>query len=89
MTTVERAEHASPAIAERVASLDWTRIGEGLDTYGCATIKSLLTRPECTALARMYGDDDRFRRRVVMARHGFGRGEYHARRSFHSIREMP
>src|ERR1044071_2459943 len=76
MTTLQRAERTSSAIADRIAALDWTRIGEALDTYGCATIENLLTRQECAALTRMYADDDRFRSRVVMARHGFGRGEY-------------
>ena len=31
---------------------------------------------QCDAFIRMYDDQDRFRSRVVMARHNFGRGEY-------------
>ncbi|NVL67857.1 2OG-Fe(II) oxygenase, partial [Escherichia coli] len=42
----------------------------------CTVLKGLLTPDECDALAAMYPDDSRFRSRVVMGRHGFGRGEY-------------
>lgn len=47
-----------------------------LDTYGCAVLPGLLTPSECRDLAALYGQDDGFRSRVVMARHGFGQGEY-------------
>jgi hypothetical protein len=47
-----------------------------LDAQGCETIERLLTPAECAALAMLYSDDTRFRSKVVMARHGFGRGEY-------------
>jgi len=49
---------------------------ESLDSDGWAVTGKLLAPAECRALAAMYGDDARFRSRVVMARHGFGRGEY-------------
>src|SRR6185503_11565725 len=62
--------------AERVASLDWPAIDASLDAHGCATIAGLLPEDDCRALARSYADDTRFRSRVVMSRHGFGRGEY-------------
>ncbi len=61
---------------ERLAGPDWRRIGEALDAHGCAVIGGLLSGDECAALARSYPDDALFRSRVVMARHGFGRGEY-------------
>jgi hypothetical protein len=48
----------------------------GLDAYGCATTGPLLAPDEATGLAGLYGSDDLFRSRIVMARHGFGRGEY-------------
>ncbi|WP_240359257.1 2OG-Fe(II) oxygenase [Pyxidicoccus trucidator] len=66
----------APTISERVAGLDWERIAVDLDTQGCATVGSLLSLAECTALAETYASDTAFRSRVVMARHGFGRGEY-------------
>jgi hypothetical protein len=63
-------------VAARVDALDWARISEDLDAGGSAVIRHLLERAECEALAALYPDADRFRSRVVMARHGFGRGEY-------------
>jgi hypothetical protein len=70
------ATDAHASMAARVAGLDWARIGADLDAYGAAATGALLTPPECRDLASAYGDDARFRSRVVMARHGFGRGEY-------------
>jgi uncharacterized protein len=67
---------ASGDIAARVDAVDWTDIGAELDAQGCAVLKGLLTPEECRAIAAMYPDDARFRSRVVMGRHGFGRGEY-------------
>lgn len=63
-------------IAARVATLDWSRIVADLDGEGWAASDRLLTSAECDAIADLYQADDRFRSRVVMARHGFGRGEY-------------
>jgi hypothetical protein len=63
-------------IGARLQAYDWAGIGDELDAYGCAMLEALLSPPECTALAGMYADDERFRSRVVMGRHGFGRGEY-------------
>ncbi len=67
---------AMPTVAARVAACDWQRTARELDADGCAVLPGLLTAAECAALAALYGDDARFRSRVVMARHGFGRGEY-------------
>ncbi len=63
-------------VAARAAELDWDRIGADLDAYGCALTGALLTPEECAAFAALYPSDAPFRSRVVMARHGFGRGEY-------------
>ncbi len=73
-----RSVHArrQPAVAERVAAFDWNAIAAGLDAHGCATTGPLLTAEECAVLAQSYASDGLFRSRVVMARHGFGRGEY-------------
>ncbi|CAM4469024.1 proline hydroxylase [Corallococcus exiguus] len=60
----------------RVRSVDWEGTGRELDARGCAVLEQLLTPDECEALALLYDVDDAFRSRVVMARHGFGRGEY-------------
>jgi hypothetical protein len=59
-----------------IATLDWPRIVADLDACGCATTGPLLTPEDCTALAALYDREDGFRSRIVMARHGFGRGEY-------------
>jgi hypothetical protein len=63
-------------LAERVAGLDWPALASDLDARGCAVLPGLLPPAECAALAALYGEDARFRSRVVMARHGFGQGEY-------------
>jgi len=62
--------------ADRVEAIDWQRAADDLDAQGCAVAERLLAPGECRAIAALYGDDDRFRSRVVMARHGFGQGEY-------------
>ena len=62
--------------ASRVTALDWNAIATDLDAHGCAMLAGLLTSDECVELARRYADDGQFRSRVVMSRHGFGRGEY-------------
>ncbi|HUJ46880.1 MAG TPA: 2OG-Fe(II) oxygenase [Rhizomicrobium sp.] len=61
---------------EPVAGPNWPAIANDLNAFGCATIRSLLPAQACCELAMMYDDDARFRSRVIMARHGFGRGEY-------------
>lgn len=60
----------------RLAAIDWAAVGDSLDAHGCAVVGPLLKREQCRALARLYSADAPFRSRVVMARHGFGRGEY-------------
>ena len=66
----------SSDIAARVDAIDWTQATTELDAQGCAVLKGLLSREECQALAALYPDDKHFRSRIVMGRHGFGRGEY-------------
>lgn len=59
-----------------IENVDWARIEADLDSRGWAMADRLLGPDECGALARLYGEDGRFRSTVTMARHGFGRGEY-------------
>jgi hypothetical protein len=63
-------------VAARVAALDWPGIGTALDADGYAVIGPLLTEAECTGLSAAFDTDATFRNRVVMARHGYGQGEY-------------
>jgi len=60
----------------RIAAYDWPAITQELDGAGCAILPGLLSPAECGAIAALYPDDRHFRSRVVMARHGFGKGEY-------------
>ena len=55
---------------------DWPAIGTHLDANGWAMLPGVLSASECAALAAMYEDPAHFRSRVIMQRHGFGRGEY-------------
>jgi len=63
-------------LAARVAALDWGAIAAALDSDGHALIPGLLDAADCIALAALYEQESCFRSRVVMARHGFGQGEY-------------
>jgi hypothetical protein len=56
--------------------IDWARVGADLDAFGCAIIPGLLAPQDCVAAAALYDRPALFRSRVVMERHGFGRGEY-------------
>ena len=67
---------AAPDLAERVSAIDWDRVSGDLDESGTAKVERLLSAVECDALSGLYARDLYFRSRVVMARHGFGRGEY-------------
>lgn len=64
------------SIEQRVDLLDWPMIDSSLNAHGCAVSGPLLTSSECVSLAASYPEDGLFRSRVVMSRHGFGRGEY-------------
>lgn len=57
-------------------ALDWNALSAELDAQGQALVPELLCAPECGAIAGWFAEEARFRSRVVMARHGFGRGEY-------------
>ncbi len=67
---------SSQGFSHGVKILDWKRILNDLDAHGCAILENLVTSEECGALVGLYATDDIFRSRVVMERHGFGRGEY-------------
>jgi hypothetical protein len=66
----------SSGVGERLALVDWPSVAADLDGQGWAILPKLLARPECDATAALYREESLFRSHVVMARHGFGRGEY-------------
>jgi len=67
---------APTEVASRVDTLDWRQLEQSLDQQGNACIPSLLSAEECRTIAALYPQEALFRSRIVMARHGFGRGEY-------------
>ncbi|MFE0014253.1 2OG-Fe(II) oxygenase [Mesorhizobium sp. NPDC059054] len=69
-------QRASQVADERVVSYDWKALGADLDTYGCAVLENLISPEECKATADLYPHEEHFRSHIVMARHGFGKGEY-------------
>ena len=63
-------------LASRIDHQNWPALEAELDARGCAILPGLLTTAECEGLAGLYDGGAVFRSRVVMSRHGFGRGEY-------------
>jgi hypothetical protein len=63
-------------IEARVASFDWPAVQDDLTQRGVARVPGVLRPEQCADLAELYAQDEGFRSRIVMARHGFGRGEY-------------
>ncbi len=61
---------------QRANAVNWQRISQELDDQGNAILEHILSPDECQILAGLYCEDSCFRSRVVMGRHGFGRGEY-------------
>ena len=74
--TARRQEAPERDITARIAALDAAELTASLDASGYAVVPSLLAPAECATLAAHYDDSARFRSRVVMARHGYGQGEY-------------
>lgn len=72
MNQIKRA----PSVAQRIESFNWDAINAELDAYGAAVIGPQLSPDQCKTLINGYDSEDLYRSRVVMARHGFGRGEY-------------
>jgi len=63
-------------LGRQTSSIDWDVLAANLDAHGCAVVERLYSPTECQAIAPLYEQDGLFRSRVVMAAHGFGRGEY-------------
>lgn len=67
---------AAQAERQQDETFDWQRIEAELDAGGVAMTGPMLSRSACAGIATLYDDAARFRSRIVMARHGFGQGEY-------------
>jgi hypothetical protein len=63
-------------IRKRIESYDWQQIFASMDAEGWAILPGLITAAEADSMTAIYPKEDRFRKRIVMAKHGFGRGEY-------------
>ena len=74
--TIAELKHRTVRTMPSGAAIDWTKAASELDAHGCATVGPLLSPKECRAISDLYDSYEPFRSRVVMARHGFGRGEY-------------
>jgi len=66
----------APDVSARIRRIDSSALEGDLEAQGWSVLHDLLTSAECDALAALYARHDGFRSRVVMARHGFGQGEY-------------
>jgi hypothetical protein len=64
------------SVQRRIAAVDWDRVGADLDAQGFAVVEGLLGAQQCRSVSALYPDEAHFRSHIVMARHGFGRGEY-------------
>lgn len=69
-------KRASRSAESRVAAQDWRALVSDLNVHGCAVMEKLLSPDECAEIAALYPREEHFRSHVVMARHGFGKGEY-------------
>ncbi len=67
---------APPVAGARIAIATWARIADELDARGYAHVPRLLSSAECRAHAALYAEPEHFRSRVLLAQHGYGRGEY-------------
>jgi hypothetical protein len=77
MTTATGTDTGSATeTSENVQRYDWAAIARHLDAYGWAMLERLLPGDACDDIAGSYGNDRTFRSHIIMARHGFGRGEY-------------
>lgn len=66
----------APSLIPPMDDLDWPALERSLEQDGSAVVRNLFTATQCQRLSSLYADSGLFRSRVIMARHGFGRGEY-------------
>lgn len=73
---IAAASETTKSAEARVAAYDWSGRATELDHFGAAVLPNLLTSDECCTIAGLYPREEHFRSHIVMARHGFGKGEY-------------
>jgi len=73
---MRRDDWSEADVGARAQRIDACLLEGDLEAQGWSVLRDLLTPSECDRLVSLYADDDGFRSRVVMARHGFGKGEY-------------
>jgi hypothetical protein len=73
---MKRDDWIAPDVGARVQHIDSSALEGDLEAQGWSVLRDLLTSAECDDVASLYAQDEGFRSRVVMARHGFGKGEY-------------
>jgi len=77
MSAIAKAKpSAALSVEQRVERHDWKTLASELDAHGATVMEKLLTPGECAEIAALYSREERFRSHIVMARHGFGKGEY-------------
>jgi uncharacterized protein len=64
------------SIQKRIDRYGWNAVTAEMNAHGCAVLPKLLSAAECKDIAALYAREERFRSRIIMARHGFGKGEY-------------
>jgi hypothetical protein len=64
------------ATVVRPDTIDGVSMAQDLDARGWTVLPRLMTRDQCRQVSGLYARDTGFRSRVIMSRHGFGRGEY-------------
>lgn len=63
-------------VEQKVETIDWEQVENDLDANGWGLLKNVLTAEECREISGLYDQAEIFRSQVVMARHGYGKGEY-------------
>lgn len=77
MTAVKNHQTTSnTTLADRIDNFPWSRCYDDLNLHGYTVIEKLLAPSECVDIANSYGQENIFRKQVIMEKHGFGKGEY-------------
>ncbi|HEY9713294.1 MAG TPA: 2OG-Fe(II) oxygenase [Chroococcales cyanobacterium] len=56
--------------------IDWQARTDELNAHGFSVVRGLLSASRCREIANLFDRAERFRKHVIMEKHGFGKGEY-------------